>query len=75
MAIVSDGVYQEEAARRMGIAEYFNAIIGSIHVGVRKPMPEKFPMALSRLNVSPEQAVVVSDNWETDVKGSRERRN
>lgn len=40
MAIVSNGVYQRRAAARLGVAEYFDSIIGSWHVGFMNPDPE-----------------------------------
>ena len=70
MAIVSNGVYQEETSRRLGIAAYFDAIIGSLHVGFRKPMRQIFQMALDALGVGPEHAVMVGDNFEADVLGA-----
>lgn len=70
MAIVSNGCNQEQTARRLGIATYFHAIIGSAHVGFKKPAREIFDMALSRLGVGPEQAIMVGDNWEVDVRGA-----
>jgi putative hydrolase of the HAD superfamily len=70
MAIVSNGANQEQTARRLQIARYFDEIIGSLHVGLRKPMPEIFHLALSALGVKAEQAVMVGDNWEADVVGA-----
>lgn len=69
LAVVSNGVFQAETARSLGIEHYFDTIIGSWHVGFRKPMPEIFHLALSALDVRPEEAVMVGDLWEKDVLG------
>ena len=69
MAIVSNGYEQEQTAAKLGIASYFDTIIGSFHVGFKKPMPEIYHMALSRLGIGPEQAIMVGDHWEADVEG------
>ena len=69
MSIVSNGVNQESTAQYLGIARYFEAIIGSVHVGFKKPMPEIYHLALSRLGIGPEQAIMVGDTWEADVVG------
>jgi putative hydrolase of the HAD superfamily len=40
-------------------------------VGVEKPDPRVFGMALSRLGVSPSEALYVGDIYEVDVVGAR----
>ena len=69
LAVVSNGFYQAEESRSLGIEHYFDTIIGSWHVGFRKPMPEIFHLALSALDVRPEEAVMVGDLWDKDVVG------
>jgi HAD superfamily hydrolase (TIGR01549 family) len=69
MAIVSNGYEQEQTAAKLGIASYFDTIIGSFYVGFRKPMPEIYHMALARLGIGPEQAIMVGDHWDADVEG------
>ena len=71
MAIVSNGVNQERAARRLGIDRYFDRIIGSAHVGFAKPRPEVFHLALSALGIGPQDAIMVGDSWAADVLGAR----
>ncbi len=70
IAIVSNGGQQESIAKHLGVGCHFDAIVGSWHVGVRKPMPEIFRMALSSLGVTPEQAIMVGDNRDDDVMGA-----
>ena len=71
LAIVSNGVDQVESSRRLGIDHYFEEIIGSLHVGLRKPMPEIFNLALSALGIGSAEVVMVGDDWEADVVGAR----
>ena len=71
MAMVSNGVNQAQRAERLCIDEYFDSILGSLHVGFAKPDSEIFRLALSALGIRPEEAIMVGDNWEADVVGAR----
>lgn len=71
VAIVSNGAYQAEMSRLLGIGHYFDEIIGSLHVGVHKPRPEIFHLALSALDIEPHEAVMVGDTWEHDIVGAQ----
>jgi HAD superfamily hydrolase (TIGR01509 family) len=70
MAMVSNGVNQAETASRLGIDEYLDPIIGSLHVGFAKPSPEIFHLALSALGIGPEETIMVGDDWGDDVLGA-----
>jgi putative hydrolase of the HAD superfamily len=70
LGIVSNGVNQEQSTSSLGIASYFEVIVGSAHVGFSKPMPQIYELALSRLNITPGEAVMVGDNWGDDVEGA-----
>ena len=70
MAIVSNGGDQQEAAEQLEIECYFEAIIGSKYVGFKKPMPEIFEMALRKLAITTDQAIMVGDDWEADIIGA-----
>ena len=53
-AIVSNAEGQVEAdAKRFGLAKFFDVIIDSHVVGVAKPDPQIFQLALERLGVGP----------------------
>jgi HAD superfamily hydrolase (TIGR01549 family) len=69
LAIVSNGCYQDRAARRLGIKGYFDTIVGSWHVGRRKPEREIFDIALTQLGLTAGEAVMVGDRWDLDVVG------
>ncbi len=62
------------------VAEYLAAggldgelefILDSGVVGIEKPDPRIFGMALERLGLAPEEVVYVGDTWEIDVEGAR----
>jgi HAD superfamily hydrolase (TIGR01509 family) len=54
-----------------GIAEHFATIIDSHLVGVEKPDPRIFALALDACGAEPSHAVYVGDIYEIDVRGAR----
>ena len=57
---------------RWGLLELFGGWAFSDVVGVYKPEPEIFLVALDQLGVEPERAAHVGDRFRTDVAGARE---
>jgi len=62
---------QQEKMRQCGLDEFVDALIVSEKVGVVKPDPLIFRVALDQLAVSKEDAVMVGDSWAADVEGAR----
>ena len=62
-----------EQLDRLGLAQFFSVIIDSHHVGVEKPHPEIFKIALERApeKIGPSQTVFVGDTNATDVGGAQ----
>jgi 2-haloalkanoic acid dehalogenase type II len=58
--------------RESGYDRYFDYILCSRDVGVRKPNPEVFRIVLRELGVRPEEAVHVGDSVEADMMGARD---
>jgi HAD superfamily hydrolase (TIGR01509 family) len=56
--------------QKCGIAKLFDTVIDSHEVGVEKPDPRIFALALDRLHTRPEQAVYVGDIYGIDVVGA-----
>jgi putative hydrolase of the HAD superfamily len=54
-----------------GIAAHFTAIIDSHVVGVEKPDPRIFHLALEACDVAAQEALLVGDIYEIDVRGAR----
>jgi putative hydrolase of the HAD superfamily len=59
------------ALRKLGISQFFNAILVSDDVGWRKPHIKIFKEALERLGTSAEETVYVGDSPEEDIKGAK----
>jgi HAD superfamily hydrolase (TIGR01549 family) len=55
---------------RTGLARYFDIIVCSRDLGVRKPNPKIFEHVLGRLGVDPDEAVHVGDSVEADMEGA-----
>ncbi len=58
---------------RLGIVDYFDAIVASHDVRVRseKPDPDVFNYALAAVGVSAEETVHIGDTYEADIIGAR----
>jgi putative hydrolase of the HAD superfamily len=56
---------------RLGLAGYFQAILDSAIVGIQKPHPGIFKLALQRAAVGGPEAVFVGDTYTTDVGGAQ----
>jgi len=53
------------------LRSYFDIILTSAAVGIRKPHPRIFHMALARWEVPPEKAVMVGDTLGADILGAQ----
>lgn len=60
-------------AEQLGVKHYFDVVVASEEVGVEKPDPGIFRIALERLSLShsPERALYVGNEYRADVIGSR----
>ncbi|MEP7155980.1 MAG: YjjG family noncanonical pyrimidine nucleotidase [Betaproteobacteria bacterium] len=63
-------VEQHEKLRALDIARYFDTIIISEDAGVSKPDPRIFGLALERIGVHADEAVMIGDNWHNDIQGA-----
>lgn len=66
----SDG-RADEAIEAAGLREYFEFVMDSAEVGVEKPDPRIFMLALERLALTPAEAMYVGDLYEIDAVGAR----
>jgi HAD superfamily hydrolase (TIGR01549 family) len=57
--------------REAGLSESLDALLDSTRLGISKPDPEIFRIALGKLGVSPEEAIFVGDSYERDMMPSR----
>jgi len=72
LGVISNSVGTlESQLQSMGLRKYFQAIFDSALVGVEKPHPEIFQMALASAQAAPNEAVFVGDTNATDVGGAQ----
>ncbi|NVO84506.1 HAD family hydrolase [Hymenobacter terrestris] len=62
---------QEEKLDFLGMSGLVDALITSEAVGVLKPDPAIYHVALQRLQARPAETVMVGDNWVADVVGAQ----
>lgn len=72
LVLLTNGVpdLQREKLFGTGLGEVFDLTLVSGEVGLGKPDPRLFRMALCAFGVGPEEAVMVGDNPERDIKGA-----
>ena len=58
-----------EILRKVGLLEYFNTVVTSAFVGIRKPDPGIFLYGLMQHKLQPREAVIVGDSERHDVWG------
>ncbi len=76
IGIVSNNLYEEQREKLefCGLAPYVDALVVSEEIGVSKPDPRIFEAALTRLGVREDEAIMVGDSWEADVRGAMNAR-
>ena len=72
LAVISNADGRVEALlESVGLRPHFEFVIDSAAVGMEKPDPRIFRMALERMGVEPHEAAYVGDIYEIDVVGAR----
>lgn len=72
LGVISNSVGTiEEQLQRVGLGKYFHTTLDSAIVGVEKPHPEIFQLAISRAGCKASEAVFVGDTYATDVGGAQ----
>ncbi|MCM1319997.1 MAG: HAD family hydrolase [Muribaculaceae bacterium] len=68
MVLVSNFYGNVQAVLKdFGIDQYFDKIIESAVVGIRKPDPRIFELGVQALNMKPEHVLVVGDSYKKDI--------
>jgi HAD superfamily hydrolase (TIGR01549 family) len=57
---------------KAGLRSYFEVILSSAAVGLRKPHPEIFKIALKALETPPARAAMIGDTLEADILGGQQ---
>ena len=68
---ITPGVALREFLIKERVSDYFDDMIYSEEVGIRKPNPRIFHLAAEHLGIKPEEIVHVGDNLRTDVWGAK----
>jgi putative hydrolase of the HAD superfamily len=73
VGVVSNNVLdeQQEKLRVCSLDQFVDELVVSGEVGVSKPDPTIFRVAMDRLGVTAEETVMVGDSWSADVEGAR----
>lgn len=73
IVVVSNNLLEEqrEKLRHCGLDRHVDALVVSEEAGVSKPDPAIFQLALERVGVSADEAVMVGDSWVNDIEGAR----
>jgi HAD superfamily hydrolase (TIGR01549 family) len=71
LAVISNSMGRmEELIRFVGLSQYFGFVFDSAIVGVEKPHPRIFQMALEKCGMQARESVFVGDVYSTDVGGA-----
>ncbi len=73
VGIVSNNVLDEQQDKLQVCAldRFVDELVVSEEVGVSKPDPTIFQVAMDRLGVGPDEAVMIGDSWAADIEGAR----
>lgn len=74
LGLITNGrtAFQNRTIEALGIAPFLSIILISEAEGLRKPDPAIFHRALSRLNLTPAEAVYIGDHPLTDIQAARD---
>jgi YjjG family noncanonical pyrimidine nucleotidase len=72
IAVVSNNLLDEQQQKmaQCGLTPLIDALIVSEDVGFAKPDRRIFAVALDRLELQPEEAVMIGDSWPNDIVGA-----
>jgi putative hydrolase of the HAD superfamily len=73
MHIITNGFneVQYQKMDKSNLSNYFEKIITSEDAGVKKPNPIIFEYALSQAKATPNESIMIGDNWEADIMGAK----
>ena len=70
--IITNG-FEEVQHRKLAsssLEPYFEHVVTSENVGVKKPDPRIFHYALEKAEALPEESIMIGDNYEADIQGA-----
>ncbi len=74
LGIITDGdpIKQWEKILRLELDAYFDEVLISDHLGVKKPHRKIFEKALRKMKVEPDEAIMVGDRLYSDIYGAKQ---
>jgi len=74
IAIITDyeTEYQIKKLKALDILHYIDVIVTSEEIGKEKPSSHMFLTALNKLGARPEESIMIGDNYEKDIIGSKQ---
>lgn len=63
--------FVKETLKKLEIEKFFNCIVTSAHIRIRKPKEEIFEKALKELNANKSQTVMIGDSLKSDILGAK----
>lgn len=71
--VVTNGLIRLQKPRIINskIADFFSDIIVSEEVGISKPNPKIFNVLLQKINLKPNDVIMIGDSLEKDIKGAQ----
>jgi 2-haloacid dehalogenase len=73
LGLVTNGIGAVQRSRlaKSGVGEYFNAVVISDELGIQKPDPRIFAVALERLGATRnDRVIMVGDSLQSDIRGA-----
>lgn len=73
IGVVTNNVHAEQVEKLevCGLTDLVDTLVTSEEVGIPKPDPAMFHVAMDRLGVDPQDCVMVGDSWSSDVVGAQ----
>ena len=73
LTIISNGFKEVQYYKfeHSGLAQYFTHTLISEEVGINKPQPQIFLIALQRNGITADQAIMIGDSYSSDIAGAK----
>ncbi len=73
VCVVTDmlAITQVKKLQKLQITNYVKYLVTSEEVGIEKPNELMFRTALKKLNLEPQDVIMIGDNFEKDIKGAQ----
>ncbi|MBR9707401.1 MAG: HAD family hydrolase, partial [Candidatus Diapherotrites archaeon] len=71
IALITNSIEVRDMLKRMKLIKYFDEILISSEVGLIKPDPKIYELAMKRLNVKPSECIMIGDDINRDIVPSR----